>query len=178
MGVGLGYVIAAFAAYNLPSSGDAVGNQKPKKIVALEGDSAFGFSGMEVETLARHRIPALIFVMNNSGIYRGDTMTKDAWRVLQDETTSNQTKSDETVKKGLRSTSLLYETRYEHLATMCGGNGFFVRTEQELEQATQAGFLENERVTVVNVIVEPGLGQSLQFGWQGAKGKGKDDAKL
>jgi 2-hydroxyacyl-CoA lyase 1 len=116
--------------------------------------------------------------MNNSGVYHGDAMTEEAWRVLQDKTTSNRTKSEDAIKKGLRSTSLLYETRYEQLATMCGGNGFLVRTEQELEQATKSGFLENERVTVVNVIVEPGLGQSIHFAWQGAKRKGKHDAKL
>ena len=177
MGVGLGYVAAAHAAYNLPSSPTSAMPQ-PKKIVALEGDSAFGFSGMEVETLARHRIPALIFVVNNSGIYHGDTMTEPEWREMQDDTVANQTTSEaEAQKKGLRSTSLMFETRYEHLAHMCGGKGFFVRTEKELEDATREGFLESERVTVVNVIVDPGIGQSIQFGWQSAKDKGAE-AKL
>ncbi|OJD13618.1 hypothetical protein AJ78_05940 [Emergomyces pasteurianus Ep9510] len=171
MGVGLGYIVAAHAAYNIstPGSNDT---QKPKKIVALEGDSAFGFSAMEVETLARHRIPALIFVMNNSGIYHGDTKTEDEWKILQDATVE-----EANAKNGLRSTSLLYETRYEHLAAMCGGRGYFVRTEEELEKATREGFLEDERVTIVNVIVEPGIGQSIQFGWQAAKDKGTE-AKL
>ena len=178
MGVGLGYIIAAHAAYNLPSSPTA-STPQPKKIVAFEGDSAFGFSAMEVETLARHRIPALIFVINNSGIYHGDTKTDKEWRALQDDTVANQTSGDEAQKKGLRSTSLLYETRYEHLAHMCGGKGFFVRTEEELEDATKEGFLESERVTVVNVIVDPGIGQSIQFGWQAAKNKGSGkEAKL
>ncbi|ODH52096.1 hypothetical protein GX48_01649 [Paracoccidioides brasiliensis] len=173
MGVGLGYIVAAHAAYNLPSSPGEKIPPKQKKIVALEGDSAFGFSAMEVETLARHRIPALIFVMNNSGIYHGDTQTKDEWKTLQDETLT----STNVAKGGLRSTSLLYETRYEHLAAMCGGRGYFVRTEEELEKATREGFLEGERVTIVNVIVEPGIGQSIQFGWQVAKEKGTE-AKL
>ncbi|KAL1954700.1 hypothetical protein VTO42DRAFT_804 [Malbranchea cinnamomea] len=180
MGVGLGYIIAAHAAYNLPSA-ITTPKLKPKKIVALEGDSAFGFSGMEVETLARHRIPALIFVINNSGIYHGDTKTAEEWRALQDDTVANRTLAGESKMKGLRSTSLLYETRYEHLAHMCGGKGFFVRTEKELEDATREGFLESERVTIVNVIVDPGLGQSIQFGWQAAKDKGKgkeQEAKL
>lgn len=163
MGVGLGYVIAAHAAYNLTSS-------KPKKIVALEGDSAFGFSAMEVETLARQQIPAIIFVINNSGIYHGDTKTEDEWRALQQETLMNETAPlQPDVKKGLRSTSLYYETRYEQLATMCGGKGFFVRTEEELENATREGFKEDSKFTVVNVIVEPGVGQKIQFGWQAPK---------
>lgn len=176
MGVGLGYVVAAHAAYNLPSI-EGSGTHMPKKIVAFEGDSAFGFSGMEVETLARYRVPALIFVMNNSGIYHGDTTTEEEWRTLQEETISNQSKPGDNPtaeKKGLRSTTLLYETRYEYLATMCGGKGFFVRTEQELENATREGFLEDDNVTVVNVVVEPGIGQSIQFGWQASS----KDAKL
>lgn len=177
MGVGLGYVIAAHTAYNLVSSDERITGQKPKKIVAFEGDSAFGFSAMEVETMARQRIPALIFVMNNSGIYHGDTTSEDAWKVLQDQTAANDTKSDDN-KKGLRSTSLLYETRYEQLATMCGGKGYFVRTEEELEKATREGFLESERVTVVNVIVEPGIGKKIQFAWQGAKEEPSKQSKL
>ncbi|KAL2218996.1 thiamine pyrophosphate-requiring enzyme [Thermoascus aurantiacus ATCC 26904] len=175
MGVGLGYVIAAHTAYNLFSSDERTEGQRPKKIVAFEGDSAFGFSAMEIETMARHRIPALIFVMNNSGIYHGDTTSEEAWKVLQDQTAANDTKSDDE-KKGLRSTSLLYETRYEQLATMCGGRGYFVRTEEELEKATREGFLESEKVTVVNVIVEPGIGKKIQFAWQGSKEESK--AKL
>ncbi|KAE8398716.1 thiamine pyrophosphate enzyme, N-terminal TPP binding domain-containing protein [Aspergillus pseudonomiae] len=160
MGVGMGYIVAAHEAYNAPS-----GTTRPKKIVALEGDSAFGFSAMEIETLARYRIPALIYVVNNSGIYHGDTTTEDAWRTLQDQTAANDTKSDDG-KKGLRSTSLLYETRYEMLATMCGGKGYFVRTEEELEAATREGF-SNDTVTVVNLIVEPGIGKKIGFAWQG-----------
>ena len=174
MGVGMGYIVAAHEAYNaIPSPSST----KQKKIVAFEGDSAFGFSAMEIETLARYRIPALIYVVNNSGIYHGDSVSEYDWRVLQGQTVGNDTKSESGSEKGsgggtkgLRSTSLLYETRYEMLATMCGGKGFFVRTEEELERATKEGF-ESECVTVVNVIVEPGIGKEIGFAWQG-KGKG------
>jgi 2-hydroxyacyl-CoA lyase 1 len=174
MGVGMGYAIAAHEAYNtLPLSAGS----KPKKIVALEGDSAFGFSGMEIETMARYRIPALIFVMNNSGIYHGDSSSEAAWRTLQDQTAANDTKPDaqDGRSRGLRSTSLLYETRYEHMATMCGGKGYFVRTEDELDAATREGF-QNNTVTVVNVVVEPGIGKQIGFAWQGVKKEGQ--AKL
>ncbi|GKZ25638.1 hypothetical protein AbraIFM66951_007096 [Aspergillus brasiliensis] len=176
MGVGMGYIVAAHEAYNaIPSPSSTT---KQKKIVAFEGDSAFGFSAMEIETLARYRIPALIYVVNNSGIYHGDSVSEDDWKVLQGQTVGNDTKSSPTSesgsdkgggggkKKGLRSTSLLYETRYEMLATMCGGKGYFVRTEEELERATREGF-ESECVTVVNVIVEPGIGKEIGFAWQG-----------
>lgn len=176
MGVGMGYAIAAHEAYNtLPLSAGS----KPKKIVALEGDSAFGFSAMEIETMARYRIPALIFVMNNSGIYHGDSSSEGAWRTLQDQTAAYDTKPDgqDGRSKGLRSTSLLYETRYEQMATMCGGKGYFVRTEDELDAATREGF-KNDCVTVVNVVVEPGIGQQIGFAWQQQQVKKEGQAKL
>src|SRR5690606_15440236 len=74
MGVGLGYAIAAWEAYNSPTS---VSNEGRKKIVALEGDSAFGFSGMEVETMARYKMDILIFVINNGGVYHGEKYSEN-----------------------------------------------------------------------------------------------------
>ena len=126
--------------------------------------------------MARYRIPALIFVVNNSGIYHGDSTTQDSWNALQDQTISNDTMSDDG-KKGLRSTSLLYEMRYEMLANMCGGKGFFVRNEQELEVATREGF-RSDTITVVNVIVEPGIGKKIGFAWQGNNDTKESSAKL
>ena len=179
MGVGMGYAIAAYAAYNLaPKAEDG----KTKKIVALEGDSALGFSAMEIETMARHKMPVLIFVMNNSGVYHGDSVSAEDWEALQKQTTAGETSlredDEERKKKGLRSTSLWYETRYEKLAEMVGGRGYFVRSEEELEKATREGFQEQEKVVLVNVVVEPGLGKTIGFAWQQQKekhgGKGKE----
>jgi oxalyl-CoA decarboxylase len=59
MGIGMGYAIAAAA-------------ETGKPVVAIEGDSAFGFSGMEIETVCRYRLPIVIVVFNNGGIYHGD----------------------------------------------------------------------------------------------------------
>jgi oxalyl-CoA decarboxylase len=59
MGIGMGYAIA-------------VAVQTGKPVVAIEGDSAFGFSGMEVETLCRYRLPVTVVILNNGGVYRGD----------------------------------------------------------------------------------------------------------
>jgi 2-hydroxyacyl-CoA lyase 1 len=178
MGVGMGYSIAAYAAYNLPAnpSQPPPPKTKKKKIIALEGDSALGFSAMEIETMQRQQMPILIFVINNSGVYHGDTATAQDWHLLYQQTASNQAGLDASSggkKKGLRSTSLWYETRYEKLAEMVGGRGFFVRSEEELENATREGFLEEEKVCVVNVVVEPGLGKSIGFAWQ-QKGKKSD----
>ena len=177
MGVGLGYAIAAYAAYNFDHPGKDRGMER-KKVVCLEGDSALGFSGMEIETMARYRMPILIIVMNNSGIYHGDTADRDGWRELQDVTIANQRRGrretigsgdaddaklglDGMAGGGLRSTSLLHETRYEMLATMVGGLGLLVRTEEELIHAVDVGFREQERVMVVNVIIEPGNAKSM-----------------
>ena len=59
MGIGMGYAIAAAVESGAP-------------VVAIEGDSAFGFSGMELETICRYRLPIVVVVLNNGGVYRGD----------------------------------------------------------------------------------------------------------
>src|ERR1044071_2289134 len=59
MGIGMGSAIAA-----------AIETGKP--VLAVEGDSAFGFSGMEVETICRYKLPVCVVIFNNDGIYRGD----------------------------------------------------------------------------------------------------------
>ena len=63
MGIGMGYAVGA-----------AVVSGKP--VVAIEGDSAFGFSGMEIETICRYRLAVVVVVFNNGGIYRGDDVNR------------------------------------------------------------------------------------------------------
>lgn len=191
MGVGLGYAIAAHCAYNLPSpeatSGPATSR---KKVVCLEGDSAFGFSLAEVETMARYGMDILIFVINNGGVYHGDSADSDAWLKLQQNTIQGNTKD------GLRSSSLGWEVRYDLVAEMCGGKGYLVRTPAELAKATEEGFKAKVPV-VVNVIIEPSKGGKIvsitsspccysgnltlgkEFAWQTTKKvKTKRDARL
>ena len=62
MGVGPGFAIAA-AVYCRDYEPDS-------RVVCVEGDSAFGFSGMEVETMVRQKLPIIVVVFNNNGIYR------------------------------------------------------------------------------------------------------------
>ncbi|KAK5717740.1 hypothetical protein LTR15_008579 [Elasticomyces elasticus] len=78
IGVSMGYAIASWAAYNFPQPKGQAGSGGRKKIVAIEGDSAFGFSAIEVETMARYSIDIVVFVMNNSGVYRGDSNTLES----------------------------------------------------------------------------------------------------
>lgn len=154
MGVGLGYAIAAHSAYNMPDpEGHAGPSTAHKKIVCLEGDSAFGFSMAEVETMARYNMDVLIFVVNNGGVYHGDSSDADEWLTLQE-------KSSKGEAGGLRSTSLGWEVGYEKMADMCGGKGYLVRTPEELEKATEEGFQATVPV-VVNVIIESGHGKTL-----------------
>ncbi len=59
MGIGMGFAVAAAVV-----SGE--------QVIAVEGDSAFGFSGMEVETICRYNLPVCVVILNNNGVYRGD----------------------------------------------------------------------------------------------------------
>lgn len=59
MGIGMGAAVAAAV-------------ETGKQVLAVEGDSAFGFCGMEIETICRYNLPVCVVVFNNNGIYRGD----------------------------------------------------------------------------------------------------------
>ena len=154
MGVGMGYAIAAHLAYNIPNAeGHAGPLTSRKKIVCLEGDSAFGFSMAEVETMARYNMAVLLFVVNLGGVYHGDSSDANEWLKLQEKSRTGEA-------GGLRSTSLGWEVGYEKMAEMCGGKGYLVRTPEELERATAEGFKSNVPV-VVNIIIESGHGKKL-----------------
>ncbi|MDE6792839.1 MAG: oxalyl-CoA decarboxylase [Muribaculaceae bacterium] len=58
MGMGMGSCIGAAVATG-------------KSVVAIEGDSAFGFSGMDFATICRYKLPVTVVVFNNGGIYNG-----------------------------------------------------------------------------------------------------------
>ncbi|KAI5358244.1 Putative TPP-binding domain containing protein HACL1 [Septoria linicola] len=174
MGVGLGYAIAAWAAYNLPQPEGNAGAPGRKKIVAIEGDSAFGFSGMEVETMARFQMDVLIFVMNNNGLYRGDTNTTEDWEKRQKNTVAGTTQ-----EKGaaLSAWSLGYQTNYQKVAEMAGGIGIVARTPEELIKATEIGYKATVPV-VVNVIIDPQADLEMDFSWLDMAPPKKEAAKL
>ncbi|RFU33579.1 hypothetical protein B7463_g2734, partial [Scytalidium lignicola] len=155
MGVGLGYAIAAHCAYNFPHPEASSGpGSSHKKVVCIEGDSAFGFSLAEVETMSRYGMDILIFVINNSGVYHGDSEDGDAWLKMRQKSIEGDSKG------GLRSSSLGWEVGYEKIAEMCGGKGYLVRTPDELAKATEEGFKANVPV-IVNVIIEAGQAKKL-----------------
>lgn len=79
--------------------------------VAIMGDSAFGFSAMECETVTRYKLGAVIFIINNNGIYSG-------------------TEQLEGEPNTFGVTFLNPDSQYEMLAKAFGGTGFEVKTQQ------------------------------------------------
>ncbi|TNN78407.1 2-hydroxyacyl-CoA lyase 1 [Liparis tanakae] len=147
MGVGLGFAIAAACVER--------SEQSNQRIICVEGDSAFGFSGMEVETMCRYNLPVIIIVVNNNGIYNG--VDAETWK--------------EMAKMGDLTSiappvTLLPEARYDEVMTAFGGRGFLVRTVEELRSALQLSLSDWERPSLLNVLIEPSSDRKPQeFPW-------------
>jgi oxalyl-CoA decarboxylase len=123
MGIGMGYAIAA-----------AVETGKP--VVAIEGDSAFGFSGMEIETICRYRLPVTVVILNNGGVYRGNEAPTD---------------SDPAP------TVLNAGARHELLAEAFGGKGYHVTTPSELRSALTEALASNGP-SIIDCELDPAAG--------------------
>ncbi len=122
MGIGMGYAIAAAV-------------ETGQQVVAIEGDSAFGFSGMEFETICRYRLPITIVILNNGGVYRGD----------------------ETSGSDPAPTMLNAHARHELIAEAFGGKGYHVTTAAELQSAlTEA--LASKAPAIVDCELDPAAG--------------------
>ena len=125
MGIGMGYAIGA-----------AVASGKP--VVAVEGDSAFGFSGMEIETICRFKLPVTIVVLNNGGIYRGDHVNLGGG-------------------PDPSPTTLMASARYDKLIEAFGGAAYNVTTGAELQQALTEG-INSLKPTLINCVIDPSVG--------------------
>ncbi|XP_068944524.1 2-hydroxyacyl-CoA lyase 1 isoform X4 [Petaurus breviceps papuanus] len=147
MGVGLGFAIAAAVV--------AKDRNPEKRVVCVEGDSAFGFSGMEVETICRHNLPILLIVVNNNGIYQG--FDAETWKEM--------TKLGE-ISQVVPPVSLLPNSHYEHVMTAFGGKGYFVETPGELQNALRVSLAENTVPSLINVMIQPQASRKKQdFHW-------------
>ncbi len=125
MGIGLGYAIGAAV-----TSGQSV--------VAVEGDSAFGFSGMELETICRYGLPIVVVVFNNGGIYRGDDVNRGGG-------------SDPAP------TVLMKDARYDRVIEAFGGKGYHAVDPKGLANAlTEA--LASGKPAVINCVIDPAAG--------------------
>jgi oxalyl-CoA decarboxylase len=125
MGIGMGFAVAA-----------AIETGKP--VLAVEGDSAFGFSGMEVETICRYRLPVCVVVFNNDGIYRGTDVNA----------TGGADPATTVFVKG---------SRYDKIIEAFGGVGAHVTTPDELKRAVDQA-MDSGRPTLVNAVIDPAAG--------------------
>ncbi|OQW54788.1 oxalyl-CoA decarboxylase [Candidatus Raskinella chloraquaticus] len=124
MGIGMGFAVAA-----------AIETGKP--VLAIEGDSAFGFSGMEVETICRYDLPVCIVIFNNDGIYRG--------------TDVNGASNDPAT------TVFVKGSRYDKMMEAFGGIGVNVTTPDELKRAVDKA-MDSGKPTLINAVIDPAAG--------------------
>ncbi len=125
MGIGMGFSVAAAVVTGQP-------------VIAIEGDSAFGFSGMEVETICRYKLPVCIVIMNNNGVYRGDEVN----------VTGGKDPSPLVFVKG---------ARYEMMMQAFGGVGVQATTPAELRKAMEEA-IKSGKPTLINAVIDEGAG--------------------
>jgi oxalyl-CoA decarboxylase len=125
MGIGMGYCVAAAIVTG-------------QQVIAVEGDSAFGFSGMETETICRYGLPVCVVIMNNNGVYRGDEKNPTG---------------------GRDPSPLVFvkDARYEKLMEAFGGVGVHATTPAELAKALNAA-IASGKPTLINAVIDEGGG--------------------
>ena len=124
MGVGMGSAIAAAIETGLP-------------VLAVEGDSAFGFSGMEVETICRYNLPVTIVIFNNNGIYRG--VDKDP------------------TGRDPGTTAFVPDARYDKMMEAFGGKGYYATTPDELKRMVDEA-MDAGKPALINAVIDPEAG--------------------
>lgn len=149
MGVGLGLSIAAQAIH------------KEKRVVLVIGDSAFGFSGMELETMCRYNMPITVVIINNNGIFTGvEEIEKD----------------DDALS--LPITALHPEAKYELMADAFGGVGHSAKTPEEIATALKES-LNSDKLHLINVAIDPyGSKKPQEFAWLTKEEEKKPKAKI
>jgi oxalyl-CoA decarboxylase len=125
MGIGMGYAIGAAVTSGLP-------------VVAIEGDSAFGFSGMELETICRYNLPVTTIVFNNNGVYRGTDVNP----------TGGADVAPTVFVKGIR---------YDKMIEAFGGIGYNVTTPEELTKALTAAIAAG-KPALINAVIDETAG--------------------
>ena len=124
MGIGMGFAVGAAVTTG-------------KQVIAIEGDSAFGFSGMEVETICRYDLPVCIVVFNNNGIYKGTDVNSRGGDVAPTVFTKN--------------------ARYDLMMQAFGGIGVHVTTADELQKA-MAEAIASRKPTLINAVIDETAG--------------------
>ena len=125
MGIGMGFAVAA-----------AVVGRDP--VIAIEGDSAFGFSGMEVETICRYNLPVCVVIMNNNGVYGG-------------------TDVNPTGGPDVAPTVFVKGARYDKVIEAFGGVGVHATTPAQLRKAMEEA-LRSRKPTLINAVIDEAAG--------------------
>ena len=145
MGVGLGYAIAAALWCR--------DYHPEKKVVCVEGDSAFGFSGMEVETACRYQLPIIFIVINNNGIAMG----------IDQETYDSSKDSDLTLS--ILPWGLTPNARYDKVMESFGGKGYFVKDHAGIRNSLTE-CLNSKQTSLINVMISTTASRKAQeFEW-------------
>ncbi|MGJ3258508.1 MAG: oxalyl-CoA decarboxylase [Rhodospirillales bacterium] len=125
MGIGMGQAIAAAV-------------ETGERVLCVEGDSAFGFSGMEIETICRYNLPVCVVVFNNGGIYRG-------------------TDQNPSGNGDVATTVFVKDARYDKMMEAFGGVGVNATSPDELNQAVNAA-LDSGKPTLINAVIDEKAG--------------------
>ncbi|MEM5311543.1 oxalyl-CoA decarboxylase [Paraburkholderia sp. JHI869] len=125
MGIGMGFAVGAAV-----TSGT--------QVVAIEGDSAFGFSGMELETICRYNLPVCTIVFNNNGVYRG-------------------TDVNPTGGCDVAPTVFVKNARYDKMIEAFGGVGYQATTPEELTSALLEA-IASGKPTLINAVIDEAAG--------------------
>ncbi|NRO99040.1 oxalyl-CoA decarboxylase [Paraburkholderia sp. NMBU_R16] len=125
MGIGMGFAVGAAV-------------ETGKQVIAIEGDSAFGFSGMEVETICRYDLPVCIVVFNNNGVYRGTDVNPSGG-------------------KDVAPTVFVKGARYDKMMEAFGGKGYHVTTTKALQQALDEAIALGKPV-LINAVIDESAG--------------------
>ncbi len=125
MGIGMGFSVAAAVVSGQP-------------VIAIEGDSAFGFSGMEVETICRYDLPVCVVIFNNNGVYRG-------------------TDVNPTGGADVAPTVFVKGARYDKLIEAFGGVGVHATTPGELRKAMEEA-IGSRKPTLINAVIDETAG--------------------
>jgi len=124
MGIGMGYSVAAAVVTG-------------QQVIAIEGDSAFGFSGMEVETICRYNLPVCIVVMNNNGVYKGTDVDPNG--------------------RDPAPTVFVKNARYDRIIEAFGGVGVHATTPAELRKAMDEA-IRSRKPTLINAVIDETAG--------------------
>ncbi|XP_004385326.1 2-hydroxyacyl-CoA lyase 1 isoform X1 [Trichechus manatus latirostris] len=147
MGVGLGFAIAAALV--------AKDRHPGQRVICVEGDSAFGFSGMEVETICRYNLPIILLVVNNNGIYQG--VDASSWKEML---------NFREAAAMAPPFCLLPNSHYEQVMTAFGGNGYFVQTPEELRKSLRQSLADTAKPSLINIMIEPqAMRKAQDFHW-------------